>query len=160
VQPSFPFISEPAIMSTITAAPDVASTDAVMKKIAWRILPFLMLLYFVAFVDRVNIAFASLQMNADVGISSVAYGVSASMFFVSYFLFAVQSNYVLSKVGPRIGIARIMITWGLVSFAIMFVSGEKSFYVLRFLLGVAEAGFFPGILVYLSRWFTAGFRGR
>lgn len=147
-------------MSTITATPDVASDDAVMKKMAWRILPFLMLLYFVAFVDRVNIAFASLQMNADVGISSVAYGIGASMFFVSYFIFEVPSNYVLSKVGPRIWIARIMVTWGVVSFAMVFVSGEKSFYLLRFLLGVAEAGFFPGVLVYLSRWFTAGFRGR
>lgn len=147
-------------MNTVASANVSGVEQAVMTKVAWRILPFLMLLYFVAFVDRVNIAFASLQMNADVGLSSVAYGIGASAFFVSYFLFEVPSNFVLSKVGPRRWIARILMTWGLVSGAMMFVSGEKSFYVLRFLLGMAEAGFFPGIVVYLSRWFTASYRGR
>ena len=131
-----------------------------MMKVAWRILPFVMLLYFVAYVDRVNIAFASLQMNADVGLSSAAYGIGASAFFVSYFAFEVPSNFVLSKIGPRVWIARIVVTWGIVSGAMIFVAGEKSFYLLRFLLGMAEAGFFPGIVVYLSRWFTAGHRGR
>jgi ACS family tartrate transporter-like MFS transporter len=148
------------LMNTVAHANVSGSDEAVMQRVAWKILPFLMLLYFVAFVDRVNISFASLQMNADVGLSSVAYGIGASAFFVSYFLFEVPSNFALSKIGPRLWIARIMITWGLVSGAMMFVCGERSFYLLRFLLGMAEAGFFPGIVVYLSRWFTAGYRGR
>jgi ACS family tartrate transporter-like MFS transporter len=142
------------------AAHGRGADEAVMRKIALHILPFLMVLYFVAYVDRVNIAFASLQMNADVGLSSIAYGIGASVFFVSYFIFEVPSNFALSKFGPRLWIARIMITWGLVSGAMMFIQGETSFYVLRFLLGMAEAGFFPGIVVYLSRWFPASFRGR
>jgi len=136
------------------------SDDLLMKKIAWRIIPFLLLLYVVAFVDRVNIAFASLQMNADLGFSTVVYGLGASMFFVSYFLFEVPSNYILSKVGARWWIARIMISWGIVSTGMMFVSNKPTFYALRFLLGMAEAGFFPGILFYLGGWFTASFRGR
>jgi len=147
-------------MSTVLNAAAFGSDEAVMMKVAWRILPFVMLLYFVAYVDRVNIAFASLQMNADVGLSSAAYGIGASAFFVSYFAFEVPSNFVLSKIGPRVWIARIVVTWGIVSGAMIFVAGEKSFYLLRFLLGMAEAGFFPGIVVYLSRWFTAGHRGR
>jgi len=133
---------------------------ALMKKLMWKIIPFLMLLYFIAFLDRVNISFAALQMNADLGLSSIAYGFGASMFFIAYFLFEVPSNLILAKVGPRMWIARIMITWGIVSICMAFVSGEKSFYLLRFLLGVAEAGFFPGIMVYIGRWFPIGYRAR
>jgi ACS family tartrate transporter-like MFS transporter len=127
----------------------------VLRKITWRIVPFIMLLYFVAFIDRVNIGFASLTMNKDIGLSPAVYGFGAGIFFWGYFLFEVPSNIILHKVGARIWIARVMITWGLVSAAMAFVQGPTSFYVLRFLLGVAEAGFFPGIILYLSYWFPA-----
>ncbi|OMP68930.1 MFS transporter, partial [Agrobacterium tumefaciens] len=127
----------------------------VLRKITLRIVPFIMLLYFVAFLDRVNIGFAALTMNQDLGFSSTVFGVGAGIFFVGYFLFEVPSNLILNKVGARIWIARVMITWGIVSGLMAFVQGTTSFYALRFLLGVAEAGFFPGIILYLSFWFPA-----
>lgn len=126
-----------------------------ISRITWRIVPYIMLLYFIAFLDRVNIGFASLTMNQDLGLSSTAFGLGAGIFFVGYFLFEVPSNLILHKVGARIWIARVMVTWGLVSGCMAFVQGETSFYILRFLLGVAEAGFFPGIILYLSYWFPA-----
>jgi MFS transporter, ACS family, tartrate transporter len=127
----------------------------VLRKVTWRIIPFVMLLYFVAFIDRVNIGFASLTMNKDIGLSPAVFGFGAGIFFWGYFLFEVPSNVILDKIGARIWIARVMITWGLVSAAMAFVSGATSFYVLRFLLGAAEAGFFPGIILYLTYWFPA-----
>src|SRR5215831_8771275 len=127
----------------------------VLRKVTWRIIPFVMLLYFVAFIDRVNIGFAALTMNKDIGLSPAAFGFGAGIFFWGYFLFEVPSNIVLDKVGARLWIARVMITWGLVSAAMAFVWDSTSFYVLRFLLGAAEAGFFPGIILYLSYWFPA-----
>ncbi len=127
----------------------------VLRKISLRIVPFIMLLYFVAFIDRVNIGFASLTMNKDIGLSPTVYGFGAGIFFWGYFLFEVPSNIILHKVGARIWIARVMITWGIVSAAMALVQGATSFYVLRFLLGAAEAGFFPGIILYLSYWFPA-----
>jgi MFS transporter, ACS family, tartrate transporter len=126
-----------------------------LRKISWRIVPFIMLLYFIAYLDRVNIGFAALTMNADIGLSSMAFGLGAGIFFIGYFLFEVPSNLILHKVGARRWIARIMFTWGLVSMGMALVEGETSFYVLRFLLGAAEAGFFPGIILYLSYWFPA-----
>jgi MFS transporter, ACS family, tartrate transporter len=134
--------------------------ERIVQKASRRIIPFLIVLYLFAYLDRVNISFASLQMNANLGFSSTVYGFGASMFFVAYFFFEVPSNLALSKFGARIWIARIMITWGLISAGTAFVSGEKSFYALRFLLGVAEAGFFPGILVYLGNWFPRRYRAR
>jgi ACS family tartrate transporter-like MFS transporter len=134
--------------------------ERIVHKASRRIIPFLIVLYLFAYLDRVNISFASLQMNADLGFSSTVYGFGASMFFVAYFFCEVPSNLALSKFGARIWIARIMITWGLISAAMAFVSGEKSFYALRFLLGVAEAGFFPGIVVYLGSWFPRHYRAR
>ncbi|MBD8554565.1 MFS transporter [Rhizobium sp. CFBP 8762] len=125
----------------------------VLRKITYRIVPFIMLLYFIAFLDRVNIGFAALTMNQDLGFSSTIYGVGAGIFFLGYFLFEVPSNLILDKVGARIWIARVMISWGIVSGLMAFVQGTTSFYTLRFLLGVAEAGFFPGIILYLSYWF-------
>jgi ACS family tartrate transporter-like MFS transporter len=140
---------------------ELTSEDArIVHKASRRIIPFLIVLYLFAYLDRVNISFASLQMNADLGFSSTVYGFGASMFFVAYFFCEVPSNLALSKFGARIWIARIMITWGLISAAMAFVSGEKSFYALRFLLGVAEAGFFPGIVVYLGSWFPRHYRAR
>ena len=126
-----------------------------LRKVTLRIVPFVMLLYFIAFIDRVNIGFAALTMNKDLGFSPTVFGFGAGIFFLGYFLFEVPSNLVLYKVGARIWIARVMITWGLISGAMAFVQGPNSFYALRFLLGAAEAGFFPGIILYLSYWFPA-----
>ena len=127
----------------------------VLRKVTLRIVPFVMLLYFIAFIDSVNIGFAALTMNKDLGFSPTVFGVGAGIFFLGYFLFEVPSNLVLDKVGARIWIARVMITWGMISGAMAFVQGPNSFYALRFLLGAAEAGFFPGIILYLSYWFPA-----
>lgn len=129
-----------------------------IRRISWRIVPFIMLLYFIAFIDRVNIGFAALTMNKDLGFSSAVFGFGAGVFFFGYFLFEVPSNIILEKVGARLWIARVMITWGIISGAFAFIESETSFYVLRFLLGAAEAGFFPGIILYLSYWFPARHR--
>jgi ACS family tartrate transporter-like MFS transporter len=129
--------------------------DRTMRKVAFRIVPFIMLLYFVAYLDRVNIGFAALTMNKDLGFSPAVFGFGAGIFFWGYFLFEVPSNIILEKVGARLWIARVMITWGLVSGAMACVWDSTSFYALRFLLGAAEAGFFPGIILYLSYWFPA-----
>src|SRR5919202_7119338 len=121
-----------------------------IRRITLRIVPFIILLYFIAFIDRVNIGFASLTMNKDLGFSPSVFGFGAGIFFLGYFLFEVPSNLVLEKVGARLWIARVMVTWGIISGLMAFVKGPISFYVLRFLLGAAEAGFFPGIILYLS----------
>jgi len=130
----------------------------VIRKITIRLVPFLMLLYFIAYLDRINIGFAALTMNQDLGLSSAVFGLGAGIFFIGYFFFEVPSNLILHRVGARRWIARIMLTWGLISGAMAFVQGPISFYVLRFLLGAAEAGFFPGIILYLSYWFPARHR--
>ncbi|MDW8845528.1 MFS transporter [Erwinia sp. MMLR14_017] len=132
----------------------------VMRKVTLRIVPFIMLLYFIAFIDRVNLGFAALTMNKDLGFSPTVFGVGAGIFFLGYFLFEVPSNLILHKVGARIWIARVMITWGVVSGCMALVNSANSFYLLRFLLGVAEAGFFPGIILYLSYWFPAAKRAQ
>ena len=129
-----------------------------IRKITWRLIPFLMLLYFVAFLDRINIGFAALTMNKDVGLTSQMFGLGAGIFFLGYFVFEVPSTVILHKVGARFWIGRVMITWGLVSIAMAFTRGPISFYILRFLLGLAEAGFFPGTILYLSYWFPASHR--
>lgn len=131
-----------------------------LGKVTRRLIPFLLLLYIVAWLDRVNVGFAALQMNRDLGFSAAVYGFGAGVFFAGYALFEIPSNLVLARVGARRWIARIMITWGLISVAMMFVRGPASFYTLRFLLGVAEAGFFPGIIYYLSHWYPAAQRAR
>jgi ACS family tartrate transporter-like MFS transporter len=133
---------------------------AVLSKAAWRLIPFAALLYFVSFLDRVNVSYAALTMNRDIGLSASAYGMGAGIFFIGYCLFEVPSNLILKRVGARIWIARIMISWGLVSAGMAFVEGPTSFWIMRFLLGVAEAGFFPGIILYLSFWFPSAVRGR
>jgi ACS family tartrate transporter-like MFS transporter len=130
----------------------------VVRKISWRILPFVMLLYFISFLDRVNVGFAAFTMNKAIGLTPAMYGLGGGLFFIGYFLFEVPSNLILYRVGVRVWIARVMVTWGLVSAASAFVTGPHSFYALRFVLGVAEAGFFPGIILYLSLWFPARFR--
>jgi len=113
-----------------------------LRKISWRIVPFIMLLYFISFIDRVNIGFASLTMNKDLGFSSAVFGFGAGIFFLGYFLFEVPSNIILDRVGARLWIARVMVTWGLISVAFAFIRGETSFYVLRFLLGLPKPDFF------------------
>lgn len=123
------------------------------RKVSWRLLPFLFLLYVVAYLDRVNISFAKLQMNADLGFSDTVYGLGAGIFFIGYFLFEIPSNLLLHRVGARLWLARIIIVWGIISIATLCVNSVSSFYLLRFLLGVGEAGFFPGIIYYLTLWY-------
>lgn len=132
----------------------------VLKKVALRLLPMLMVLYFLSYVDRVNVGFAALTMNVDLGLSATAYGLGAGVFFIGYFLFEVPSQFMLDKFGARIWITRIVVTWGAIAGAMAFVQGPTSFYILRFLLGVAEAGFFPGIIYFLGIWFPRGQRAR
>jgi len=146
-----------AVRPTIDGA-DAASVA--IRKARRRQIPFLFLLYIVAYLDRINVGFAALQMNQAIGLSATTYSIGAGMFFVSYALFEVPSNVILARIGARRWIARIMISWGIVSSAMMFVRGPVSFYALRFLLGAAEAGFFPGIIFYLTQWFPARERAR
>jgi D-galactonate transporter len=138
----------------------LAEANRVYAKVFGRIVPFLMLCYVVAYLDRVNVGFAKLQMARDLGFSDTVYGLGAGLFFIGYFLFEVPSNLILAKVGARAWIARIMVTWGVLSAAFVFVNSAWAFYVLRFLLGAAEAGFYPGIIYYLTTWFPARRRTR
>ena len=134
--------------------------ENIFTRIAWRIIPFMGLLYVVNFLDRVNVGFAALTMNHDLGLGAEAFGVGAGIFFLGYFFFEVPSNVILEKVGARLWMFRIMFTWGLVSMAMAFARGPWSFYGLRFLLGVAEAGFFPGMMLYLTYWFPQSQRAK
>jgi len=131
-----------------------------MGRVRSRLIPFLFVLYLVAYLDRVNISFAASEMTADLGISLAAYGLGAGIFFIGYFIFEVPSNLILRRVGARVWIARIMLTWGLVSGLTAFVTNEWQFYLVRFLLGVAEAGFFPGVVLYLTYWVPRAERAR
>ncbi|KND58067.1 Nitrate/nitrite transporter [Candidatus Burkholderia verschuerenii] len=137
-----------------------AFEEATYRKVVWRLSPLLLICYVVAYLDRVNVGFAKLQMAADLNLSDAVYGFGAGIFFFGYFIFEVPSNVILHRVGARVWIARIMITWGVISALTMFISTPTMFYVMRFLLGVAEAGFFPGIILYLTYWFPAQRRGR
>jgi D-galactonate transporter len=134
--------------------------DVLYKKVFWRFIPLLMLCFMAAYLDRVNVGFAKLQMLQDLNFSETVYGLGAGVFFLGYFLFELPSNVIMYRVGARRWIARILITWGLISGAMMFVTTPTTFYVLRFLLGLAEAGFFPGVILYLTYWFPAARRGR
>ena len=145
-------------MSEATVAGSLG--ERALRKVAWRLIPFMTLLYFVAFLDRVNIGFAALTMNADLGLSPRMFGFASGIFFIGYVLFEVPSNIIMERVGARLWIARIMVSWGLLSAGTAFVSSPMGLYVLRFLLGVAEAGFFPGMILYLTYWFPAASRAR
>jgi D-galactonate transporter len=134
--------------------------SVVYNRIAMRLLPFLLLLYIISFLDRVNVGFAKLQMSADIGLGDAAYGLGAGIFFLGYCLCEIPSNLLLQRLGAKFWIARIMIVWGIISVGMMFVSSATSFYVMRFLLGVAEAGFYPGIILYLTYWFPARLRSQ
>ncbi|MEE4591287.1 MFS transporter [Streptomyces sp. DSM 41524] len=140
--------------------PALARENTVYRKVVRRIVPFLVLCYVASYLDRVNVGFAKLQMSDDLGFSEAAYGLGAGLFFIGYFILEVPSNLMLQRVGARTWIARIMISWGLVSAAFMFVTNEVTFYVLRFLLGAAEAGFYPGVILYCTYWFPSHRRAR
>jgi ACS family tartrate transporter-like MFS transporter len=136
------------------------SDDKVFGKCAWRLIPFMMLLYIVNYLDRVNVGFAALTMNKDLGFSPSVFGFGAGIFFLSYALCQVPSSVMLQRVGAKRAVSCIMAAWGLLSASTALVQGQTSFYVLRFLLGVAEAGFFPGMVFYLTLWFPRGYRAR
>ncbi len=137
-----------------------ALEKATLRRVSLRLLPFLMLAYLVCYIDRTNAGFAALQMNKDIGLSGTVFGLGGGIFFIGYFLFEVPSNLALERFGARRWICRIMISWGLVSAAMALAVGPSSFVALRFLLGIAEAGFFPGVILYLTYWFPAEQRAR
>lgn len=149
-------------MQAVQQAVPVAPADgaAVVSRVIRRIIPFIFCCYVVAYVDRVNIGFAARDLQRDLGLSDTAYGVGAGLFFFGYFLFEIPSNLVLQRMGARLWIARIMIVWGLVSMATLFISDQWTFYASRVLLGLAEAGFFPGVILYLTYWIPAAYRAR
>ena len=154
-----------SVGSGIAAIPGVAAEDAPIaarayRKVFWRLLPFLMACYAASYMDRVNIGFAKLQMQHDLGFSETVFGLGSGIFFLGYFLFEVPSNILMHKIGARTWIARIMITWALLSAAFIWVRSVPAFYGLRFVLGLAEAGFYPGVILYLTYWFPARWRGR
>lgn len=133
---------------------------ATMRAVSWRLMPFLLAAYIICYIDRVNVGFASLQMNKAVGIDPKTYGLGAGIFFIGYFILEVPSNLALERFGARKWIARIMITWGFVSMAFALIGGPTSFLVLRFLLGASEAGFFPGVILYLTYWYPSVYRAK
>ena len=135
-------------------------SDRVMRKVVRRLIPFLFICYIVNYIDRINVGYAALEMKTDLGFSDAAYGLGASMFFVGYVLFEIPSNLIMERVGARLWIARIMISWGAISSCMMFVTTAGEFYIMRFLLGAAEAGFFPGTILYLTHWIPAKERAR
>jgi ACS family tartrate transporter-like MFS transporter len=138
----------------------VTTSESALRKVRWRLIPFLFLLYIVAYLDRVNVGFAAIDMDRDLRFSDTVYGLGSGIFFISYTLLEVPSNLMLARVGARLWIARIMFTWGALSTAMIFVDSPLRFYVIRFLLGAAEAGFFPGIILYLTQWFPQRERAR
>ncbi|MEP6782261.1 MAG: MFS transporter [Acidobacteriota bacterium] len=132
-----------------------AIAESALRKVRWRLIPFLFLLYVIAYLDRVNVGFAAIDMNRDLGFGAAVYGLGSGIFFLSYTLLEVPSNLLLARFGARRWIARIMATWGVLSILMVFVNSPARFYLIRFLLGAAEAGFFPGIILYLTQWFPA-----
>lgn len=145
---------------TLKTPADPSPEAAVVSRLMWRLMPFLFLLYIVAYLDRINVSFAVLQMRTQLHLSDKAYGGAAGMFFAGYLLFQIPSNLILERVGVRRWIATLMVLWGLVSCLMIFIRGPHSFYAFRFLLGAAEAGFFPGIILYIKRWFPSVARAR
>lgn len=139
---------------------DQVDGKALYRKISWRLIPYIFLLYILAYLDRVNVGFAAVEMRRDLALSATVYGTGAGIFFLGQGLFDLPSNLLLGKVGPRLWIARIMISWGIIATCMSLVKGAHSFYALRFLLGVSEAGFFPGMILYLTYWFPSGERAR
>jgi MFS transporter, ACS family, tartrate transporter len=141
-------------------ASDAYIESTIYAKVRRKLLPFLFVLYVVAYLDRINVGFAALQMNRQLGLGQAVFGLGAGIFFIGYFVLEIPSNLILQRLGARVWISRIMISWGVVATAMMFTRGIRSFYLLRFLLGAAEAGFFPGIIFYLTQWFPSRERAR
>jgi len=137
-----------------------AFESVVYRKVTWRLLPYLFLCYILAYIDRVNVGFAKLQMQQDLGMTEAVYGLGAGIFFIGYFLFEVPANMILQKVGAKRWIGPIMMVWGVLSAMTMLVESARAFYLLRFLLGIVESGFFPGVILYLTFWYTEGHRAR
>ena len=149
---------------TNTLMAQIDMTDSlekrVVRRVTVRLIPYLFILYIVAYLDRINVGFAALQMNAELHLTDAVFGIGGGIFFIGYFLFEIPSNLILHRVGARLWIARIMVSWGIVASLMMFVVGPKSFYALRFFLGLAEAGFFPGVILYLTYWFPEKYLAR
>ena len=143
----------PGTLCANTPGASLDASGAIARKVRRHLLPFLFILYVIAYLDRINVGFAALTMNHELGLTSQQYGLLSGIFFWGYFLFEVPSNLILERIGARVWIARILITWGIVSLATGFAQSAMQLYVARFLLGIAEAGFFPGILLYLTYWF-------
>src|SRR5687768_17538109 len=161
-----PETSEAAALARASSAADLpaAAQERLIRRVTWRLIPLLFCCYIIAYIDRINVGFAKLQLQdalkVDPAIFNSVYGLGAGLFFVGYFLFEVPSNLILHRVGARIWIARIMVVWGLVSVSFMFTNSVTTFYVLRFLLGAAEAGFFPGVILYITYWYPPAERAR
>jgi MFS family permease len=153
-------MSQVAEVGVVEADGATSRETVVFRRVAWRLLPILMVAYLCSYIDRINVGFAKLQMADALSFSDAVYGFGAGIFFLGYFLFEVPSNLILHRVGARVWIARIMITWGLISAATMFVQTPMQFYIARFLLGLGEAGFLPGVIYYLTQWFPSYWRGR
>ncbi len=150
-------------MSDPAATPSTQDADFARRlysKISWRLIPYIFFLYILAYLDRVNVGFAAVEFKRDLHLTEAVYGYGGGIFFIGQLLFDLPSNLLLNKVGPRLWISRIMISWGIVATCMMFVKGAHSFYILRLLLGITEAGFFPGMILYLSFWFPSGERAR
>jgi MFS family permease len=161
-----PETSEAAALARASGASDLSAPEQerLIRRVTWRLIPLLFCCYVIAYIDRINVGFAKLQLQSALGVDPAifnsVYGLGAGLFFVGYFIFEVPSNLILHKFGARVWIARIMIVWGLVSVSFMFIKGVTSFYVLRFLLGAAEAGFFPGVILYITYWYPPAERAR
>lgn len=138
----------------------MVNEQQLISKITWRLMPFLGILYLIAYIDRQNVSYAKLEMVDALGMSEYAYGLGASLFFIGYFLFEVPSNLFLDRFGARVWFARILVSWGIVTILLSYTQNATMFYILRFLLGVCEAGFFPGVLYLLTLWFPSAYRGR
>ena len=139
---------------------DQVDANALYSKISWRLIPYIFVLYTLCYLDRVNLGFAAVEFKRDLNLSNAVYGTGAAIFFLGQLMFDLPSNLLLNKVGPRLWIARIMITWGIIATCMMFVRGEHSYYTMRLLLGISEAGFFPGMILYLTFWFPSGQRAK
>src|SRR5664279_4950540 len=147
-------------MSAASAQTAERFEAATYSKVTWRLMPYLFLCYLLAYVDRVNVGFAKLQMQQDLHMSDAVYGAGAGVFFIGYFFFEVPANMIMRKLGARRWIGPIMMVWGVVSTCTLFVKGAYSFYAVRFLLGIVESGFFPGVILYLTFWYTGRHRAR
>lgn len=154
------FVTATSRVESTIAAPSASEVDAVVRKAAWRLVPILFVAYLINFIDRINISFAKLQMSSALGLDDVAFGIGAGMFFIGYFFFEVPSNMILERIGARRWVPVIMVFWGVATAALAFVTTPLEFYVIRFFIGFAEAGFFPGVVLFLTYWFPTTHRGR